>query len=59
MTDGNVLQKWKDYCTYFGGVDKKTAKGKLELLGFRCPKRGAPMIRLEALKKRIDEKALK
>lgn len=57
MTDGGVMQRWKDYQTYFGGVDVKTVKSRLAVLGFKIPRWGAPIIRREMLDKKIDEKA--
>jgi hypothetical protein len=62
MTDGGVLAKWKDYQIYFGTaekmVDKKTAQARLRMLKIRIPRRGAPLIRREALDRIIDAKTI-
>ena len=57
MTDGQVLQKCKDYIAFFGVSDWRIAKKRLEALGFTVPKGGAPMIRKEVLQRKIDEQS--
>lgn len=57
MTEGNVLQTWKDYQSFFGVGDQRTAEKRLSNLGVKIPKKGAPMMRLEVLQAKIDEKS--
>jgi hypothetical protein len=54
MTDGHVFQKCKDYIAYFNVSDWRQAKKRLTKLGFKCPAKGAPMIRKEILERKID-----
>ncbi len=55
MTDGHVLSRCKDFCTFFGVSDWRIAKKRLSALGFKLPRRGAPMIRREVLERKIDK----
>lgn len=54
MTKDRILQTWKEYMQFFGVEDPRTAQKRLEVLGFKIPKVGAPMIRLARLQERID-----
>lgn len=54
MTQGNVLQTWKDYGIFFGITDQRTIEKRLINLKVKIPAKGAPMMRLEVLQARID-----
>ncbi len=55
--NGNMLNTWKDYTEFFGGINWRTAKRKLAKLGFKIPSRGAPMIRRVVLEQRVDARS--